>query len=77
MNKRIKKKKLNQLTEEEQTVIKLFRECEKVSFSKYRESIESARQFTSILNQPKIWDSRDNVWYNSEKSKIEATAFLK
>lgn len=77
MNKRIKKKKLNQLTEEEQTVIKLFRECEKVSFSKYRESIESARQFTSILNQPTISESENTIWFWSKKSKIEATAFLK
>lgn len=77
MNKRIKKKKLNQLTEEEQTVIKLFRECEGVSFSKYRESVESARQFASILNQPKVDESGNTIWFRSEKSKVSATAFLK
>ncbi len=77
MNKRIKKKKFNQLTEEERTVIKLFRECDGVSFSKYNESIESARQFTSILNQPKLSESENTIWFSSEKSKVSATAFLK
>lgn len=77
MNKRIKKKKLNQLSEEEQTVIKLFRECESVSFYKYRESVDSARQFTSILNQPTISESGNTIWFQSEKHKISAAAFLK
>ena len=77
MEKRIKKKKFNELTEEEQTVIKLFRECESVNFFKHNQSTKEGNNFVSILGPPDVSFYDNSTWFRLEVGKITAAAFLK
>ena len=74
MKKRIRKK---YLSEEEQRVLMLYNECEKVEFTRYHVETKAAKAFVSILGKPQIDENNDVIWYSATKGKVEVTAFLR
>lgn len=77
MNKRQRKKKLNQLTGEERTVIELYRACYDVMFYLHDASTEEAKQFVSLVGEPQAKGEGNTKWFRCEKDKITAVSFLK
>ncbi|OFL87286.1 hypothetical protein [Enterococcus sp. HMSC072H05] len=74
MNKRIRKK---YLTNEEQKLLTLYRDCESVQFFRYKDSTDKAKNFVSIVSKAKTESSGETRWFSSEEGKISATAFIK
>lgn len=74
MNKRIRKK---YLSNKEQKILALYKECESVRFYRHNDSLEKAELFTSMIGKPEIESSRGTIWLFSTQDKISATAFIK
>lgn len=66
------------VTEDELTVLRLYRDCEQASFTKYNQDKAEAQEFVSTLNKPNYvrFDS-DVEWYDSQHGKTMAVAFVK
>lgn len=80
MNKRIKKKKLvkRSLTPEQELVLKLYDNCEGVSFYRYEEpDLAEAALYVGLVGKPEMKERGTAKWAFSENGKISATAFLK
>lgn len=69
--------KLNELSEEEQVLIQLFRECESVDFYKYRSTFSESESFVSKLDTPLLRSGENSTWLGAEKGKIKVTSFMK
>ena len=74
MNKRIRKK---YLSNKEQNILELYRECDSAAFYKHDVSTELARSFVSIVSTPNTHSSGDLIWVSAENNKLSATAFIK
>ena len=66
------------LTETERTILKLFRECNSVTFSRYDCEVAEAEVFAGTLGEWVVRKEREgHRWAEAESGKINVAAFLK
>lgn len=70
-----------ELTEEELTVLKLYRESDDADFYKFGfNNFRDARKFTSLTGEESILrtnENRDTIWYQSKAGKIQVVATVR
>lgn len=65
------------VTEAELTALRLYRNCDRVTFSKYNQKNREAIEFVEILGKPSYVDYDDSTaWYEASRNKVHATAFI-
>lgn len=66
------------LTEAERTILKLFRDCDSVTFCKYECEVAEARVFAGSLGENVERKERDGCrWVEAKRGKVNVAAFLK
>lgn len=55
----------------------LYERSKSVCFYKYNLNEKEAREFVSIIEEPKYAEGDSSKWFTAKKGKIQATAFLK
>ena len=66
------------LTEEEKIVLKLFRECNNVTFCRYECEVAEAQVFAGSLGENVTRKEHEGCrWAEAESGKINVAAFLK
>ena len=66
------------LTEAERIVLKLFRECNNVTFCRYECEVAEAEVFAGTLGEWVVRKEREgHRWAEAESGKINVAAFLK
>lgn len=66
------------LTEEEKIILKLFRDCDSVSFYKHECEVAEARVFAGSLRESvEMKERKGHRWAGAESGKIDVAAFLK
>lgn len=65
------------VTSDEQAMLRLYRNCEQVTFVKRRQNKNEAYDFVSILGNPEYtkYDSTTE-WCDSSNGKVTAVAFI-
>ena len=66
------------LAETERTILKLFRECNSVTFCRYECEVAEARVFAGTLGKSVTRkEYKGHKWDEAEKGKVTVAAFLK
>lgn len=79
MKSRQRKKNLKGLlTNEEHTLLELYKKCDSVQFFSHNNDLLTACDFVNLTGTRAIEDSHQGTdWFKSRLGKIQATAFLK
>ncbi len=76
MKKRQIKKNASKLTDDEKTVLRLYRDCKSVNFYRHNDDLRNATNFVRNVGIPEYKQSGRLCWLLAEKGKIQAVSFM-
>jgi len=76
MKQRQIKKNASKLTDDEKTVLRLYRECQSVNFYRHEDNLRNATNFVRNVGIPEYEQSEGTCWLSAEKGKVRVVSFM-